>query len=80
MTLEMLTAFFGWMTLINLGFFLVTVISMFVFKNLGTRLHAAMFGLPQEGLTLVWYKFLGHYKLAFIMLNLVPYLALRAMM
>lgn len=79
MTLETLAAFFGWMTLINFALFLVAVLFMWLFQGLGMRMHAKMFGIDQSALPVEWYRYLGNYKIAIIMLNLVPYLALLLM-
>jgi len=80
MTIEVLTQFFAWMTLINLVFFVITAVLSMLFKNVGTAMHARMFGLDADRVVEIWYSYLGTFKIAFIMLNLTPYLALRFFM
>lgn len=80
MTIEVLTQLFAWMTLINLVIFLISVVFSMVFRNFGTSMHARMFGIGAERVAEIWYHYLGAFKIAFIMLNLTPYLALRFFM
>ena len=77
MTVEFLTQFFGWMTLINIALLVFSSVFMMLFKNWGTSLHARMFGIEPERLVEVWYSYLGSFKIAVIVLNITPYLALR---
>ena len=77
MTLEQLTTFFGWMSVINLALFSFAVVVMWAFKGPGMRIHSAMFGISEDDLPLEWYRYLGTYNLALVFLNIVPYLALR---
>ncbi len=80
MTVEFLTQFFGWMTLINIALLVFSSVFMMLFRNWGTSLHARMFGIEPERLVEVWYSYLGSFKIAVIVLNLTPYLALRFFM
>lgn len=80
MTVETLTAFFGWMTLINFAFFGIGVLFMWLFRGIGQRMHANMFGLNEADMPREWYRYLGNYKIAIIVFCLVPYLALRVIL
>ncbi len=80
MTVDFLTQFFGWMTLINLVLFVISSFFAMFFKSIGMTMHARMFGIDAERLPEIWYSYLGTFKIAFIVLNLTPYLALRLFM
>ena len=80
MSMESLTQFFGWMTLINIVLLVVSSLFMMLFRNWGTAMHARMFGIEPERAIEVWYSYLGSFKIALIVLNLTPYLALRLFM
>ena len=80
MTIEVLTQFFGWMTLVNLVLFLISVVFSMIFRDFGTKMHGRMFGIDPGRAAEIWYHYLGAYKIAIIMLNLTPYLALRLFM
>ena len=36
-----------------------------------------MFGVPAQDVRIVYFKYLAHYKIAILIFNLAPYLALR---
>lgn len=73
------TEFLGWCTLINTGLLLYSTIMMVFFKNFAMRIHGKLFNLGQESLETSYFNFLGNFKLAIIIFNLVPYIALKLM-
>lgn len=78
-TIETLTIFLGWCTVINMALLLLsTVLSMLLYKTV-VRLHGRMFHLEPADISRELYHFLGQYKMAILMLNLVPYIALKLM-
>ena len=79
MSLDELTTFLGWCTVINLGFYLFSVLFVIVFKNFTMKLHSKIVGVEVTELPTLYFKFLGHFKLGIILLNLTPYLALKLM-
>jgi len=80
MSIEFLTQFFGWMTLINLVILVISGLFAMFFKDIGISMHARMFSVDADRVTEVWYSYLGSFKIAFIILNLTPYLVLRLFM
>lgn len=77
MTLETLTVFFGWCSIINIAILLFTTFLLIGFKDIVTRIHSKIFRLQQHDLSLIYFTYLGHYKIAIFIFNLVPYLALK---
>jgi hypothetical protein len=77
MTLEVLTSFFGWMSVINIAFLLISALMMLLLKDWATSLHARLFGIEASAARLVWYRWLGNYKILTLILSIVPYFALR---
>ena len=77
MTLETLTAFFGWMTAINISLLLLMTLAMITLKDFATSLHARLFDLDPAQVRHAFYTYLAGFKIAVIVLNLTPYLALR---
>ena len=71
-----LTALFMWMTIINLGIFILAAIMCMALKNFIARLHGGLFGLSPEAIKAILYGFLGAYKIVFIVFVLVPWIAL----
>jgi len=77
LTLAQITAFLGWCTLINLGFYLVAVIFVIGMKDWLMRTHSRMFRIDKTALPRIYMDYLARYKIAILVLNLAPYLALR---
>ena len=74
-----LTAFFGWCTLINLALYLLSVLFVTVFKDFTQTLHSKVINIEPSELPKMYFNFLGNYKIAILVFNLTPYLALRVM-
>lgn len=74
-----ITTFLGWCTVINIGFYCVMAVTLTVFKDTIKTLHSKITGVAIAKLDELYFQYLGHYKLAIIMLSLTPYLALRIM-
>ncbi len=74
--IQTLTQFFMWCTVIN-GALLVlwTTVSLLA-PDLVYRTQNKWFQMPRETFTVVFYSFLGLFKIAFLVFNLVPYVAL----
>ena len=79
MNIETLTTFLGWCTVINLVIFLVAAIKIMVMRDWASKIHAKMFRIDEESVRRMYFQFLAMYKIAFVVLNLVPYVALRIM-
>ena len=74
-----ITTFLGWCSIINIGLLLFYVIWLMVFRSLTKRIHSTLLNVDPEMLDAIYFQFLGNYKLAVIILNIVPYLALKIM-
>lgn len=72
-----ITAVFGWMLLINLGLYSLLAILFMSARDWLCRFEARMTGVPEEAWPRIIVDYLGRYKLAILVFNLVPYLALR---
>jgi hypothetical protein len=76
--LETITAFFGWCTVINVGFLAFGAIKIVGMRGPILKIHGKMFGLSEEDLSRAYFQYLVQYKIAVIVFNLVPYIALRS--
>lgn len=77
MSIESLTSLFGWMTLINLGIMLFTLLGLVLVKQKAMAIHQRLFGLTAHDLSRAYFAYLAQYKIMVLVLNLVPYLALK---
>ncbi len=78
-SLEAVTAFFGWTTVIN--FVLLFISSIIVITTRGpiSRIHGSMFGLETADLSRAYFQYIAQYKIAIIVFSLTPYIALKLM-
>jgi hypothetical protein len=77
--LQTMIAFFGWCAVLNIGFLLFTAIWLIVFRDFTKSIHSAILGVDQDSLDVIYFQFMGNLKIAVIVLNVVPYLALKMM-
>ena len=79
MTIESLTTFLGWWSVINIAILLFSTLMMIIMRDLAVRIHSRLFRVDPEALPMTYLQYLGNYKIAIIILNIVPYIALRIM-
>lgn len=72
-----LANFLGWCTLLNLGLLVASTVALWVARKPVAKLHARLFGIDADKLPAMYFQYLANYKIAIIVFNLVPYLALR---
>jgi hypothetical protein len=76
-TLEQLTAFLGWSSLINIGILLISTFFVVWRRDFAVNIHSSMFDLDSQAVPAMYFDYLGRYKLMLLVFNIVPYLALR---
>jgi hypothetical protein len=76
-SLEDFTKFLGWCTVINIAIYLVSALIMALMHAPMSQIHAMMFGLTDVDVLHTYFQYLGHYKIAILVFNLVPYIALK---
>ena len=78
-SMETLRSFLGWCSAINIGLLCVTALILVPLRGPISKLHAGMYGLNETDLSRAYFQYLAQYKIAIIVFNLVPYIALRVM-
>ena len=77
MTRQDLQAVLGWCTVINFGFMMLWFFMFVVAHDFVYQVHSTMFSLSSERFDELHYQLLGFFKLSVMLLNFVPYIALR---
>ena len=77
MTLDLVTAFFGWCTLINIAVLLFSTFMLWVGGSSIPRIHARLFGLDEAALAPAYFQYLAQYKIVTLTMNFAPYIALK---
>lgn len=78
-SLETVTAFFGWTTVINFVLLFVSSIIVITTRGAISRIHGSMFGLEAADLSRAYFQYIAQYKIAIIVFSLTPYIALKLM-
>ena len=79
-SIDTVREFFGWCTVINISILLIATIFIVFARTTVSNIHSKLFKLGDADLSHSYFQFLGQYKLAIYVFNLVPYIALRIMM
>jgi len=77
MTIEQMTEFFLWCSVINFALLLWWFAVISLARDWVFRVHTRWYKIPAEEFDAFHYKAMAFYKIAIFMLNLVPYIALR---
>jgi hypothetical protein len=76
MDIETLTAFFMWCTVIDGAMLVLSTTIYILAPDFVYRMQSMWFPIPRESFKVVFYAFLGLFKIFFIVFNVVPYVAL----
>ena len=79
MTTEALTELLGWACVINIAILMFSTLMLIVMRGSVTKIHSKLFGLDEKDLGRAYFQYLGQYKIAIIVLNIAPYIALKIM-
>lgn len=80
LTLEVITKFLGWCSIINIGLLLLSTLALAFMPERMISIHGKWFKLSHQELLRIYFQYLALFKLSVIMLNIVPYLALKMML
>jgi|MEHZ01.3.fsa_nt_MEHZ010956653.1_12 hypothetical protein len=79
-SLEMLTAFLGWCSVINIGVLIFSTVAVMAFRSSIVSIDSKMFDLDEAELPKLYFWYLACYKIATLVFNLAPYIALKIML
>ncbi len=74
-----LTEFLGWTLVVNFVVLMLAVLMLTLMRNVIATLHSKMFGLSEEALSRAYLDYMAQYKIAILVFNLAPYIALKLM-
>uniref|UniRef100_UPI0025FCC529 DUF6868 family protein n=1 Tax=uncultured Roseovarius sp. TaxID=293344 RepID=UPI0025FCC529 len=70
-------AFFGWMTVLNLGFLILTTILLLAGRDKFAAIHASMLDMEPADVKKGYFTYLANYKTLILAFNVMPYFALK---
>ena len=74
-----LTSFFGWLTIVNIGIYIIVAISITTFRNLMVSMNTRIFNITESDIMRESFRYVAHYKLLITVLCFAPYLTLKIM-
>lgn len=76
MDIQTLTSFFMWCSIINIGMLFFLALVYMLAPNLTYRLQSKFIPISRETFDIVFYAFLGFFKVFVLVFNVVPWIAL----
>jgi hypothetical protein len=76
MDIQTLTLFFMWCTIINSGFLIFLALIFMLAPNLVYRLQSKFIPITRETFNIVFYSFMGFFKVVVLVFNVVPWIVL----
>jgi hypothetical protein len=76
MDIQTLTSFFMWCTIINVGMLIFLALVFLLAPNLVYRLQSRWIPISRENFDVIFYSFIGFFKIIVLVFNVVPWLAL----
>ena len=77
--IQTITTFLGWCAVINIGLLIFYTVWLMAFMDFTKSFHSKILGIDPGKLDVIYFQYLGNFKLAVIILNIVPYIALKIM-
>ncbi|WP_406648312.1 hypothetical protein QEZ52_04685 [Aliisedimentitalea scapharcae] len=77
MTQETLTAAFGWMAVLNIGFLAIATCMLWAMQDWIAGVHARMFKMQEADVRKAYFDYLAKLKILTIVFAVVPYFALK---
>ena len=71
------TTFFGWMTIINIGIYLISLGAVTAMRGFAYRTNAKIFGISEEEVARTTFKYIGAYKLLITVFCFAPWVTLK---
>ena len=77
MTVEEITRFFAWFTVLNYGLMLISWLIFISIKETAIRFHGATMGIGRDDLLRLYFQYFSIYKALTLTFGLIPYLVIR---
>lgn len=79
MAIETIHELFGWCLIINVGILFLSTVFLGLLGGWASKTHAKIFDLDETWIRQAYFSYLANYKIAVIVFNLVPWIALQLM-
>ncbi len=79
MDLFQLESFLGWCLVINVGILFLSGLILTLCRMPIMHFHSRLMGVSKEGLAAIYLQYIAIYKIAIVLFNFTPYIALKLM-
>lgn len=79
MILSQLTELLGWASILNIGMLFFASIVLALMRPCITSIHSKLFGISENDLAIIYFKYLANYKIVSFVFIIAPYIALKIM-
>lgn len=76
MDIQTLTSFFMWCSIINIGILFFLALIYMLVPNLAYQLQSKFIPISRQTFDIVFYSFIGFFKVVVLVFNVVPWIAL----
>jgi len=76
MDIEFFTSFFMWLTILNGSVLVLWTVVFLIAPDLVYKTQNKWFPIPREKFNVIFYAFLGFFKILFLFFNVAPYVTL----
>ena len=77
MNIEILTEFFGWAAVINMGLLFFSTFAVIGIREFAIKTHSRLFKISEEELGKLYFEYIAQFKVLTIIFFVVPYIALK---
>jgi len=78
-SMETLTTFLGWCSVINIGLLILAGLSWMALKDIVGPLATRLFGVAEAEMKVTFLRILLQYRIGIVLFNIVPWIALKIM-
>jgi hypothetical protein len=77
MDITVVTAIFGWMSVLHIGFLSFASLILVIGRRPVSRIHSGLMRLPESEFPKLYFNYLANYKIFSMCTSIVPYVALK---
>ena len=78
-SIESTTEFFGWLTIANIGIYVLTAVGIASLRGFMVSMNTRIFGIAADDVRRMSFAYVAAYKLAITLFAFTPWLALKLM-
>ena len=78
-SMEALTSFFGWLTLVNIAVYMLTVLGIVTMRGFMLSMNTRLFGISEEEVSNKTFDYVARFKLYITVFAFAPWAALKLM-